>query len=187
MKRIAMSATLTVALTVAAALVWGTPGTVAADTVAASSPGVEAQFEGSTIDLSEGWGAARACAVTTSSVDCYRSEAEMDAALAAAVGASAGSEVGILTVSCSSSLRLYSGASYTGSVLYLAVRLVAINLSPLGFDNTTSSYRVGACDSDLYSGANLGGSLYPGDTTAGAQAASMVSGWNNVVSSVFLY
>jgi hypothetical protein len=183
MKRVVLSAALA-----AVTVIWGVPGVAAADTVALSSPpGVEAQFEGDTIDLSQGWGAARACAVTAAAVNCYRSEAEMDAALAAAAGASTGSEVGILTVSCSSSLRLYTGTSYSGSVLYLAVRLVAINLSPLGFDNTTSSYRVGACDSDLYSGANLGGSLYPGDTSAGAQAASMVSGWNNIVSSVFLY
>ncbi len=184
MHRIRPSATLAVAWFTITCLVWGMPSTAAADTVAASPAGVVAEFEGSTLDLAESWGAAKACAITASSAVCYRSEAEMDAALAAAV---VGSDVGVLSVSCSSSLRLYSGSSYSGSVLYLAVRQVAINLSPLGFDNVTSSYRVGACDSELYGGANLGGSLYPGDTSAGAQAASMVSGWNNAVSSVFLY
>ena len=39
--------------------------------------------------------------------------------------------------SCSTSLRLYSGTSYTGQVLYLSTRSLWLNLSAYGFDNLT--------------------------------------------------
>ncbi|NND73763.1 MAG: hypothetical protein HKN44_02050 [Ilumatobacter sp.] len=87
---------------------------------------------------------------------------------------------------CSSSLRLYSGTSYTGAVTSITARSTWINLSTYGADDTTSSYRVGACSAALRSGSYGGGSSYPGNTAAGAQSPWMLSGWDNVVSSVRL-
>ena len=39
----------------------------------------------------------------------------------------------------------------------------------------------------FYSASGLGGSNYPGSTSAGAQASAMLAGWNNLVSSVIIY
>lgn len=93
----------------------------------------------------------------------------------------------VLLAACGSSLRLYDGTSYTGASLFLNSRAVVHNLANFGFDNRTSSYQIGACDSDFFSGSNGSGSVYPGNTNAGASATSMLSGWNNVVSSVYIY
>ena len=45
---------------------------------ARAEEGVRAEFEGQIIDLSEGWGDARACASTDEATRCFRSEAAMD-------------------------------------------------------------------------------------------------------------
>jgi hypothetical protein len=150
-----------------------------------------AQFEGHTIDLSVSWGAATACAELGELVDCYRTEAELldahpelDSPPDTTRGARQQQQ---LLAACSSSLRLYSATGYSGNALHLTTRYVAINLSTYGFDNMTSSYRVGACAAAFYSGANLGGTQYPGSTAAGVWSATMTSGWNNVVSSVLIF
>ena len=149
----------------------------------------QAMFEGAVIDLVEGWGQAGACAELGVRVECFRTEAQLLAAhpeLGAAVGISAYTEA-VAASACSSSLRLYRTSGYTGGALYLTTRSVVHNLSSFGFDNDTSSYRVGACASAFYSGANLSGSQYPGSTVAYASASSMVGGWENVVSSVIIF
>jgi len=87
-------------------------------------------------------------------------------------------------VSCSSSLRLYDGTYLTGTVLLITARQTPIDLSLVGFDNITSSYRVGACSSNLYKG--FLSYLYPGDTFAYAGANVMLTGWNNTISSVYV-
>lgn len=137
-----------------------------------------ATFEGTTFDMTRGWGAATACNVTDTGVACYRTEAEMNKAVDAAPGTDS------LASNCSSSLRLYDGTSHTGQVLSITTRSTLITLSGLGFDNKTSSYRVGACSAQLFNG--IASSQYPGNTSAGASATSMASGWNNVISSVSL-
>jgi hypothetical protein len=76
---------------------------------------------------------------------------------------------------------------FAGSVLYLSTRYLAINLSTYGFDNDTSSYRVGACAAAFYAGANLSGAQFPGSTGAYASAPTMLTGWDNVVSSVIIF
>ena len=88
------------------------------------------------------------------------------------------------TASCSSTLRLYHGTSFTGAVLGLSTRGSLIQLASSGFDNVTSSYRVGACSASLYDGLQSG--LYPGATGAGSQASVMLSGWDNTISSVVI-
>jgi hypothetical protein len=139
--------------------------------------GVAAVFEGTTFDMSRGWGAATACHVTDNDVTCYRSEADMDRALNESASASRASD-------CSTALRLYDGTSHTGAVISLSTRQSLLTLSAYGFDNRTSSYRVGACAVSLYNG--IGTSKYGGNTSANASATSMASGWNNVISSVVI-
>lgn len=155
------------------------------DTALATPPnsGSLAWFEDHWIDLSVDWEEATACEVGTSGTFCYRTEREL---LAAARRAAAMSSAGALAATCGSSLRLYDGISYSGNVLMLSLRWTTLNLSTFGFDNLTTSYKVGGCDAEFYSGAGLSGSAYPGNTSATAQAATMSTGWNNLVSSVYI-
>lgn len=149
-----------------------------------------AGFEGRTIDLRSGWGAATACQTDGHTTQCWATEAEMDRAIGAMpVGTPAtdGQSNTAALATCSSSLRLYSGLSYTGSVLALTSTGTLINLSTYGFDNTTTSYKVGACSALFYDGANGSGSQYPGSTSAFSQSASMATGWNDRVSSVYMF
>ncbi len=167
----------TVALMMTAVLGLPAPSVSAAD-----SGGVLATFEGTTINLQDGWGAAQACTSDGTVTTCYRSEAAMDRATAVPARSI---EITPLAA-CASSLRLYRSTSYGGSVLQLTTRYTYINLSGYGFDNDTSSYKVGACSAGFYDGSSGGAPTYPGSTGANASAASMVSGWDNRVSSVYI-
>lgn len=167
-------------LALAAIAVASVPAATSPQAATAAPPSeapVMAEFEGRTINLAEGWGDATACTSNGASTRCYRTEAEMDAA-----------EPGdaVEMASCSSSLRLYSSTGYGGSVLALSQRGTYINLWTYGFDNVTSSYKVGACSSTFYAGAYGGTPVYPGYTGAWASASSMLSAWNNRVSSVYI-
>jgi len=155
----------------------------------------EAIFEQGEIDLSESWGDATACIEFDDRTECFRTEDELLAAYpeygstgGAGESASAAAPNGDFTTSsvCSTSLRLYRSTGFTGGTLVLTTRAVVLNLSTYGFDNDTSSYRVGACASTFWAGASGSGSVYPGPTGANASASSMLSGWNNVVSSVYI-
>lgn len=140
-----------------------------------------ALFDGQVIDLSDGWAGAGACAELAGVVECFSTERallEVHPELVASAEA--------IESTCSSALRLYRSAGFTGGSLYLTTRTVIHNLSSYGFDNDTSSYVVGACAAAFYSGSNLSGSQYPGSTAAYASASAMLSGWNNVVSSVII-
>jgi hypothetical protein len=148
----------------------------------AERSGSLAWFEDHWIDLAVDWEDATACDVRPTGTVCFRTEKEMNTA---ARHAAASAQVGTMSM-CGSSLRLYDGISYTGTVLALGTRGVPINLSGYGFDNITTSYKVGGCDTEFYSAPNLGGSSYPGITSAGAQSATMAAGWNNLVSSVYI-
>lgn len=149
-----------------------------------------ALFEGRVIDLREGWGEAEACLVTDTNelARCFRSEQEL---LSAIRTAEASTQSGLQEVAaasaCSSSLRLYDGTNYTGTVLYPSTRTTWINLSSYGFSDKTSSFKVGACSVYLADLSNGGGDWYSTSaTTAGKVAATMLSGWNNRISSVYI-
>jgi hypothetical protein len=144
-------------------------------------PGL-ALFEGKVIDLSRGWGEAQACVVfdTDRLAECFR-----DAATLHARETELASDVTTLA-SCSTPLRLFANTGYGGRELDIFTRGVWQNLSTWSFDNQLSSYKVGACGAYLAENANGGGSWYPGNTSAGASAPSMLSGWDNRVSSVYL-
>src|SRR5690606_17871876 len=88
---------------------------------------------------------------------------------------------------CSSSLRLYDGTNYTGTVLYLSTRTTWINLSSYGFSDKTSSFKVGACSVYLAVLSNGGGVWYSTSaTTAGKVAATMLSGWNRLITLIYI-
>lgn len=150
---------------------------------------VYASFEGRTVDLSKGWAGAEACVETDGLLTCYGSEAEMDLAHPELVVSSpvgqARDEVAPMAA-CSSSLRLYDGSNYASPMIALTTRQTVHNLSRYGFDKKTSSYRVGACSARLHNAANLGGSRYPGPTSANSSSGTMQAGWNNTISSAFL-
>lgn len=90
----------------------------------------------------------------------------------------------IVTATCSTSIRLFDGTSFGGTVVNISTTGAVVSLSTDGFDNLTSRYKAGACVSKLYSGIGTG--LYPGNTAANSQAASMVSGWDNTISSILI-
>lgn len=169
----------TLVATLLAAVIIGVPAVPAA----ANEPvAVVAHFEGTTINLSDGWGPARACTSDGTATTCYRSEADMDRAEPEA------QRSGGVTpfAACSSSLRLYRSTSFGGSVLQLTTRSTYVNLAAYGFDNDTSSYKVGACSAYFYDGSSGGAPTYPGSTGANVSASSMTSGWDNRVSSVYI-
>lgn len=153
----------------------------------ASEPWIAA-YEGAELDLRFGWDAARACQTDGIQTTCYDTEALMLAAMGApanAAAAPAGS-AGLKRAACGSYLRLYTGTNYTGSVLALTTQYTVLNLSSYGFNNVTSSYRVGGCSSTFYDLSFAGAPVYGGATWAWAEASSMLSGWDNRVSSIYI-
>lgn len=143
-----------------------------------------AWFEGRLIDLADDWEGAKACAVGADTPRCFRTVAELEAFEAPKHEAVA--DVQAAAATCPSSLRLHSGSFHSGAVVSLSKRWSWINLSAYGFDNATSSYRIGGCDSAFASGVGGGGSRYPGNTSANASATQMLSGWDDIVSSVYI-
>jgi hypothetical protein len=147
-----------------------------------------ASFEGGQINLRGGWGEATACTSDGVTTECFRTEKELDQYLAAEPSQDASRAFGDIVIQsvCSTSLKLYANTSFGGTVLALSTRFAVLNLSTWSFDNITSSYKVGACSATFYDGANAGVPSYPGNTSAGASATSMQSGWDNRVSSVYV-
>jgi hypothetical protein len=138
-----------------------------------------ALFEGHWIDLSTGWGHARACDILPGRpTRCFRT------------GVEAHAEEALIrqpAVSCSTPLRLHGGTYQTGVTISIYARGVWVDLADYGFDNTTSSYTVGACSIELASLAGGGGFRYTRCLPAGCVENVMDNGWNNVVSSVYLH
>ncbi len=145
-----------------------------------------ASFDGREINLAKGWEDARACLVDpgiSTTTECFASEAELEAFVAKA----GGSRAEAASSSCSSYVRLYDGMSYTGSSLWLSTRWSWINLSTYGFNQRTSSFKIGACSAYFADYSNGGGAWYPTwRTQAYDVGSSMTSGWNNDVSSIYI-
>lgn len=155
---------------------------LAAPAAYAETTGVLAEYHGRLIDLSVDWEGAEACHVGEGFAKCFDSERQMDHWLSRNA-VDAGSVAA--RSSCSSYLRLYDGTSYTGASLNLTTRNVWLNLSSYGFNQRTSSYKIGPCSATFADYANGGGAQYPWYLTeAYDQASSMIPGWNNDVSSV---
>src|SRR5690606_2032672 len=137
----------------------GPPAGASAQATPAAAPGdpAHAHFEGRTINLAERRGEARACIQLDAETYCYRSEAELEGVHASTT----------VRLACATALRLYDGTSFGTPVLSLTATGVVINLSSYGFDNKTSSHRVGACNSTFYDVSGGGAPTYPGNTSAG--------------------
>jgi hypothetical protein len=129
--------------------------------------------------------------------ECFRTEAEMDRRIAeleelidvgvlATVRQSGGGAAASGT-NCSGYLRLYDGTYYTGAALYIRGRFQWVDLAPLNFNNKTSSFKMGPCSAYFADLSGGGGAWYPtADTQAYDVAATMASGWNNDVTSLYI-
>jgi hypothetical protein len=95
--------------------------------------------------------------------------------------------LGVPTLNCSTPLKLHAGTSQGGTLVSVYARGLWVNLSTFGFDNMTSSYTVGACAVELAAGAGGGGNHYTRCLSPGCVENSMLPGWDNVISSVFLH
>ena len=175
----------------------------AANPESAGSASTVAVFEGRPLDLAAGWQDAQACLVWPEMLDvveCFSSEMQLKARIVelggtlprqqttATIPATPGTGGSARSGSaCSSFVRLYDGAFYTGTSLWLSTRSTWLNLSTFGFDQRTSSFKIGACSAYFADYTNGGGAWYPtGNTQAYDVAAWMASGWDNDVSSVFI-
>jgi len=150
---------------------------------AAGGSGVSASYNGGTINLSQGWGTASVCAVTSSSTSCFSSRSDFQ------TWVSTQSLLGTISMSpltnCSTGLKLYSATNYGGTELVLYTQATWINLSAYSFASVTSSYKVGACAVGMAAGMNGTGAAYPGATAAGSSATTMGT-WNDRVQSVYI-
>lgn len=146
--------------------------------VHAMTNGALATFEDQVIDLSKGWGEAKACTTDGTTTHCYRSEAEMKAAPS--------TNVSTMASACTPSVMLYSGTYFSGLSLNLTLSNVLHQLSKFNFDNITSSFGIGYCNARFYDGLSTFTAQYPGSTLAYASASVMAAGWDNRISSVFI-
>lgn len=123
-----------------------------------------ADFEGSKIDLSKGWGEAQACVVARGAglLKCYRTEQAMELEIQALLESSPAAAAS----SCASPLRLYEHGNYGGRQLLFYDRSFWQNLDAYGFGAHLSSYKVGACNSHLADFNDGYGYWYPGNTSA---------------------
>lgn len=90
-------------------------------------------------------------------------------------------------LTCSTPLTLYDLANRSGSSVQVFTRGLWINLSTVSFDNKTSSFKVGACAVDLAPQTNGSGNHYPECLYAGCIENTMLPGWDNTISSVYLH
>lgn len=155
------------------------PGVARSDAASGAEPSSSATYHGRQIDLSRSWEGAAACWIAESANTCYDTAAEMRAAMDDSVGLARGI-VPLLT--CGSSLVLYQNGGFAGNALALSTRSTMISLSTYSFSAITSSYTIGSCNASFFDAS----STYPGTTSAGASASSMVSGWDNRITRVYI-
>jgi hypothetical protein len=181
-RRVNRALTKAVALFALVALPLGLAG------VATSAAGtVGAQFNGGTIDLSQGWGAAHACAVLSSTdIQCFSTGAELASFLTAQSGSAgaSGTATGQVTPddSCGTSdgqyLYFYQNQNYGGDELALANDGYWVNLSAFGFsDEMTSWINDTACNAYAAKGINGGGAHLT--MPAYDYSPNVGSGWND--------
>jgi hypothetical protein len=166
--------------------------TVLAPTAQAAGTSTIARFEGKTIDLSKGWGAAKACNVQRGVINCFRTAKESDAQAAQQARTASPS---IARGYCSTPLRLYEHANFNSSP-YPKGRILSFydsgvwqNLDRWDFNDQTSSYQTGNCATS-FAKDNDGRGTNPSNVFVGAWHSDgyMGSGtWNDLLSSVYLY
>lgn len=156
-----------------------------------------ATFEGRTIDMSQDWGQATACVVPADqAAQCFRTEKEADrwateldsAAEAARATRNSSGVVAAASAGCGTRLSLYKGTNYSSTALYLYSRTGWKNLADYGFNQSVSSFKVGACDVRFADLSNGGGAWYPAWLSEAWDTQSSLSAtWNNDFSSVRIY
>lgn len=152
---------------------------------ALSNEGPEtAFFQGRRIDLTKGWGRARACLALPLKTLCFRSSAALDRRLAREMIKTDGKVQP--QASCSSALQLFQHTLFGGRRLVFYGRGYWQNLGAWGFNDELSSYSVGRCSVHLAEHNYGHGYWYPGNTGAGSSEARMRSGWNDRVSSIYI-
>lgn len=173
---------LTIGIVVVAVVFFGSIPVVAS----VPSHGAVGQFDGQLFNMAEGWGEATACWVGGELLArCFRTEADMDRWIAHHEVTDVTSSSTVLKSSCAGSLRLYDYTNHSGSVLYLSTRMEWLNLVNYGFDQRTSSFKIGSCSATFADLTHGGGDRYPSHLTdAYDQSLVMLSGWDNDVSSV---
>jgi hypothetical protein len=129
-------------------------------------------------------------------IECFDDEQELEQRVAQVQGSQPGPtaemRVGAPVAAASSSgcgsfLKLYDYAYYGGSSVWLSTRLLWHNLSNYGFNQRTSSFKIGACSAYFADWAWGGGAWYPTYLTQAYDVGpTMRSGWNNDVSSVYI-
>ncbi|GHE78842.1 hypothetical protein GCM10018785_53750 [Streptomyces longispororuber] len=146
-----------------------------------------AVFEGKKIDLSQNWGAAKACAVwrAMDGVSCFRTTAERDAHAAKLAARMSPAQA---AATCTRPLHLYEHNGGRGRDLKFFDKGGAYqNLDRYNFNDQTSSYRTGSCKAHLAEHNGGRGYWYPGNTNANHYESAMRSGWNDRVSSILNY
>src|SRR5664280_80479 len=152
---------------------------------AASTSGVTASYNSATIDLSQGWGTAKVCAVTETGTYCFTTQNNYQVWLTTQSKLSGLSPAG--SVGCSTALELFQNISYGGNELFIYVTSIWLNLSTYSFSDAVSSYKVGACSISMTDAPYGAGNVYPGATSAGSDFSWIGTAWNDRVQSVYVY
>lgn len=119
---------MVVALTSCAALLGALSGAGAAS--ASTSSDVAASYNGGTIDLTQGWGSATVCAVTSTGTSCFTNQSEYQSW---ASSQPQFSSMAVATAtSCSTGLELFQNEGYGGNELILTTPSIWINLADYG-------------------------------------------------------
>jgi len=178
------------------------PITIEVESLEARSSGSNAEglalYNGRLIDLSVSWEGAGACLVAPDqleTVECFGDESELELRVAqletspfAAVEPGEGAPLAASSsAGCGSYLKLYDYYYYGGSSLWIATTHLWMNLSNYGFNQRTSSFKIGACSAYFADYSWGGGAWYPTYRTQAYDVEPIVvSGWNNDVSSLYI-
>ena len=173
---------IVVALASCAALVGVVSGAGSAS--ASASSDVVASYNGGTIDLTQGWGSATVCALTSHGTDCFTNQGQYQQWASAQSQSSSMSAP--LATSCSTGLELFQNIGYGGNELILTTPSIWINLSDYSFADVVSSYKVGGCAATMTDGTNGSGAIYPGATSPGSDVSWIGTAWNDRLQSVYL-
>lgn len=124
-------------------------------TALADSTGPTATYGKATIAMTAAIAMELSCNVDDAGITCFDTEVEALAA-AAAIAAARGAAV---AAACTPDMQLYDGTNFTGASINISMQGSWVNLSTLGFDNLTSSWKSGCVAGRLASGTGGAGSL----------------------------
>ena len=153
----------------AAAAALAVPPLAAADNAPIDLPD-RATFGAIQIPTDTAVGLGLACNEVAAELTCYLSQREADAALDALV----------LAGSCTPGMHLYDGTSYAGASITITTQSTWINLSTMGFNNVTSSWKAGCVAGRLADGTSGSGTI---STLPAGGSTPTLGAFNNLASS----